>query len=250
VIATNMFMPAILKLPNWEAQVQLTREWIRGETVIPEIAHLWPEGPVAPLKVLGPSEVRRGEEVFLRVLVENRKVGHNFITGPLDFMRAWVHLVVTDKHGNTVAEWGNIDPTTRSICDVPGEIHEIGNSRQEGTLVLEGLPLDERGDALVKHELWQKAGGKGQRVIFPRYSDNQIYRFTVPPTASGPLTVKASLNFRRYRQQFLDLVVPTMEEESGVYQPSVTQASDEKRISVSERTSIDNPGDTREAKGR
>lgn len=235
-IATNMFMPAVLKLPHWKEQVRLTEEWMRGETVIEEIAHLWPGGPVAPVKIVGPDEVQAGEEVNLRAITMNRKAGHNFTTGPLDFMRAWVHLRVTDAGGNKLAEWGAIDPVTRSITDVPGQVHQMANSRKEGTLVLEGQPLDSEGTPLVKHELWKKAGGKGQRVIFPGYSDNQIYRFRVPESVSGPLTVKADLNFRRYRQEFLDLVVPTMEEESGVYQPTVTQSSDEKRIAVVRKT--------------
>ncbi len=232
MIATNFLMPAVLKLPHWQRQVQLTEEWIRGETVIPEIAHLWLPGPVASVQIIGPEEVQAGAMVSLRVLVTNRKVGHNFTTGPLDFMRAWVHLKVTDAAGKPVAEWGSIDPSTRRICDLPGQPHMVGNSREVGTLVLEGQPLDGQGHPLVKHELWDKAGGKGQRVIFPRYSDAQTYRFDVPSWVRGPLTVKADLNFRRYRQEFLDLVVPTMEDQSGVYQPTVIHDSDEKPILV------------------
>lgn len=237
-IGTNMFMPAVLKLPHWQEQVRLTREWIRGETVLPEIAHLWPEGPVATIKILGPPAAREGETVLLRVVVENKKAGHNFITGPLDFTRAWVHLVVTDATGKRLAEWGGIDPVTRSITDVPGKIHQIGNSRQEGTMVLEAMPLDEKGNPLIRHELWKKAGGEGLRVIFPRYSDNHIYRFKIPSGAKGPLSVRAELNFRRYRQEFLDLVVPDMERESGVYQPTETHSTDEKQITLNSATRV------------
>ena len=231
-IATNLFMPAVLKLEHWEEQVRLTEEWIRGETVIPEIAHLWPAGPNTPLKILCPTEVNPGQAVDIQVVIENKKVGHNFITGPLDFIRAWVHLTVTDAEGEILFERGNIDLQTRSISDSPGEPHKIGNSRREGTLVFEGMPLDAEGNPLVRHELWKKAGGKGQRLIFPRYSDKQVYQFNVPPKARGPLTVRADLNFRRYRQEFLDLVVPTMEKDSGVYQPIVTKVSDEKHLIV------------------
>ena len=236
MIATNMFMPEILKLPHWEEQVRLTKEWMRGETVISEIEHLWPKGPVASIKVLSPENAQNGEKVTVRVLVENRKVGHNFTTGPLDFMRAWVNLVVSDVGGETIAEWGNIDSTSRSICDSSKSIHKIGNSRKEGTLVLEGLPLDEIGQPLNEHQLWRKAGGKGQRIIFPRYSDSQSYRFAVPLGEKGPLTVKASLNFRRYRQEFLKLVVPNMERDTGVNQPTVTKTSDEKLIQVTPKS--------------
>lgn len=69
------------------------------------------------------------------------------------------------------------------------------------------------------------AGGKGKRVIFPVHSDSQEFRFQVPPGARGPLVVTAEFNFRRYRQEFLDLVVPDLERESGVLQPTVRQSS-------------------------
>jgi hypothetical protein len=46
------------------------------------------------------------------------------------------------------------------------------------------------------------------------------------------LTATADLNFRRYRQEFLELVVPQMEKESGVYQPTVAQSSDRVTIDV------------------
>ena len=232
MIGTNMFMPAVMKLPHWQQHVRLTEEWIRGETVIEEIKNVWPTGPVAPVEIVAPREAHAGQQLTLRTVVMNRKAGHYFTTGPLDFTRAWVHLRVHDANGNKIAEWGAIDPVTRAITDLPGQLHQIGNSRKEGTLVLEGQPMDGEGNSLVRHELWNKAGGKGVRVIFPNYSDNQAYQFKVPASAAGELTVKADLNFRRYRQEFLDLVVPTMEKESRVYQPTVAQSSDEKRILV------------------
>lgn len=231
-IATNMFMPKVMKLPNWEQHVKLTEEWIRGDTIIEEIDHIWPRGPVASVSIAGPKQVQPGETVHLRAMVANNKAGHNFTTGPLDFTRAWVHMKVTDAGGKTIAEWGAIDPKTRAITDVAGQRHRIANSRKEGTLVLESEPLDANGQPLVRHELWNKAGGKGKRVIFPTYSDNQSYTFTLPESATGPLSVTADLNFRRYRQEFLDLVVPDMERTSGVYQPTASQSSDAITIDV------------------
>lgn len=224
-VATNLFMPDVLKLPHRDEQHRLTTAWIKGETVIPEIAHLWPAGPVAAVELVAPANAQPGATVELTAVVKNRKSGHNFITGPLDFLRSWIHLTVLDASGTIVAEWGGIDPATREILDEPGRIHTAGRPRDAGTLVLEGLPVDEAGKPLVKHELWRKAGGTGNRVIFPGYADKQVYRFTVPSEARGPLTVKADLNFRRYRQEFLNLVVPEMERESGVFQPTITKHS-------------------------
>jgi hypothetical protein len=237
-IATNLFMPAVLKLPHWEKHVRLTEEWIRGETIIPEISDRWPDGPVASVKIHAPKQANRREEIRVRVVVTNRKAGHNFTTGPLDFVRAWVHLRVVDARGVSLAEWGGIDPETRAITDSPGKVHEIGNPRDSGTMVFEAQPLDEAGNPLIKHELWKKAGGKGRRVIFPRYSDNQTYRFTVPSSAEGPVTLHADLNFRRYRQEFLDNTVPEMERDSGVYQTTVTHDTDIVEISLSDEVTM------------
>lgn len=222
MIATNLFMPELLKLPHWQEQRRLTEEWIKGQTVIPEIAHLWPPGPVASLELLAPATARSGQPLELQAVVKNRKAGHQYTTGPLDFIRSWIHLQVKDGAGTVIAEWGGIDPVTRDIFDEPGVLHTAGRPRDAGTLVLEGVPLDSDGQPIVRHDLWRKAGGNGLRVIFPGHADKQVYRVTVPAGARGALTVTADLNFRRYRQEFLNLVVPTMERDAGVYQPTVT----------------------------
>ena len=231
-IATNFFIPKLMKLTHWQTHVQLTEEWMRGETVIPEIAHLWPSGPVASLRIIAPKQANRGAEVGLRVVTTNRKAGHNFITGPLDFVRAWVHLRVIDAEDGVVAEWGAIDPKTRRITDTGDTTHAPGNSRREGTMVLEATPLDAEGNELVRHELWKKAGGKGERVIFPQYADTHAFSFTIPIDAAGPLRIEANLDFRRYRQEFLDLVLPGVEDAAGVRQPTVTQTSASKIIEL------------------
>lgn len=232
-IATNVLMPMVLKLPYWERQVDLTKQWIRGETVLPEIDHLWPRGPVASVRVLAPEWAERGADAKVRVVVRNEKAGHAFTTGPLDFMQAWVHLTVEDARGTVVASWGAIDPETRHIVHGTGERHRIGNARDQGTLVLEGMPLDAEGRPLEKHQLWNKAGGLGVRQVYAGYSDTQVYQFRVPPDAESPLTVRADLDFRRYRQDFLDLAVPRMERDSGVIQPKVTQDSHRAQIRLS-----------------
>jgi hypothetical protein len=241
-IATNNFMPAVLELPHWQEQVELTNEWVRGETALPEIAEVFPSGPVASLDLLVPATARPGEEVAVRAVVTNRKAGHNFITGPLDFIRSWIHLRAVDAGGRVLAEWGAVDPESRRILDDEGREHRIGNRRDEGAFVLEALPIDERGEILKKHELWKKAGGHGKRVIFPTYSDSHVFRLRIPDDAHGPVRLEADLNYRRYRQEFLDLVVPDLERESGVRQPTVTQASAVASIAVGEETAAARAG--------
>ncbi len=141
-IATNFLVPKVMQLPHWEEQVALTKEWIRGETVIPEIAHLWPEGPVAKVTMAAPDNAAAGETVEIKVFVKNSKVGHNLTTRPLDFTRAWIHLTVEDADGTVFGEWGSINPETRWIEDRPGVPHVAGNSVKDGTMMLEAIPLN------------------------------------------------------------------------------------------------------------
>ncbi|MCB1041618.1 MAG: hypothetical protein KDC35_01680 [Acidobacteria bacterium] len=230
-IATNSFMPMLLKLPHFEQQVSLTHAWMRGETVIPEIAHRWPEGPVVGLEILTPESADPKTPVSFTVVVSNRKAGHNLTTGPLDFVRTWLHVQAFDAgSGALIGEWGAVDPETRAITDTLGVIHQAGNPRNQGTLVLEGVPLDEHGEPLREHQLWRKAGGSGQRVIYPGHTDRQTYALLAP--GEGNISVHVDLNFRRYRQEFLDLVLPGLEEDFGVVQPVVTQNSAEAIIPI------------------
>ncbi len=223
-VAANVFVPQLMDLPGWEKHVALTKEFLRGETIIPEIDHIYPRGPVAVLRLEAPETVTAGDEIEIRAVLTNRKAGHNYTTGPLDFLRAWIHLVVKDESGKIIAEWGAIDPKSRRIMGRPGEFHDVGNSRKEGTMMLGSLPVDDKGNTLRQHQLWRKSGGKGKRSIFPNYSDAQVYGLKIPTGSHGKLRIEAELNYRRYRQEFLDLRLPNMEKERGVFQPTVKQS--------------------------
>lgn len=234
-VAANVFMPELMKLPGWEKHVALTKEFLRGETVIPEIAHVYPKGPVALLRIESPKLAAAGDEIEIRAVLTNRKAGHNYTTGPLDFLRSWIHLVVKDETGLVIAEWGAIDPKTRRIQGSPGQFHDVGNSRKEGTMILGSLPVDDKGEVLRKHQLWRKSGGQGKRSIFPNYSDAQVYGLKIPEGTTGKLKIEAILNYRRYRQEFLDLRLPNMERENGVYQPTVQQSEAKAEIQLTDK---------------
>ncbi|HJO04353.1 MAG TPA: multiheme c-type cytochrome, partial [Acidobacteriota bacterium] len=91
-IGANQYHPALLDLPGAAEQVRLTEEWLRGETTIPEIEHKWSQGPAVPLMIDAPATALRGEAVNLRVIALNNKAGHDFPTGPLDIIQAWIEV--------------------------------------------------------------------------------------------------------------------------------------------------------------
>ncbi|NIU20110.1 MAG: cytochrome c family protein, partial [Actinobacteria bacterium] len=66
-------------------------------------------GPAVPLELIVPETARPGDTVRVQAVITNNKVGHDFPTGPLDIIQAWVEIVVTDQDGNVVFESGRRD---------------------------------------------------------------------------------------------------------------------------------------------
>ena len=64
---------------------------------------------VVPIEIDAPREVVAGHPVPIRVHIVNNKAGHDFPTGPLDIIQAWVEIEVTDDAGEVVFHSGTVD---------------------------------------------------------------------------------------------------------------------------------------------
>jgi len=169
-LAANQFMPLALGLDGAEEQAELTEKWLRGEIEIPEIEHKWQPGPAVPIELLVPEVVSPGDDVNLQVAITNNKVGHDFPTGPLDIIQAWVELRVTDQDGNVVYESGGRDD--RHFID-------------PGSFIFKAEPVDQYGNLIDRHNLWEMVGVRYRRSLFPGYSDVAEFSFTTPTLLSG-----------------------------------------------------------------
>ena len=215
-IAANQFMPQLLKLPGWEEQVQLTEKWLRGELPIPEIAHKWRQGPAVAVELLVPDKAQPGELVELKAVITSNKVGHDFPTGPLDIIQAWIELIVTDGTGREVFSTGKVD---RDGFIAPG------------SFIFKAEPVDQYGNLIDRHNLWEMVGVRHRRALFPGFSDTadftfvcpevvavrqpggrqspteqKSYEFTVPEEARQKLNVVARLNYRKIDQFLLNFI--------------------------------------------
>ena len=191
--AANQWMPEVIHSPDARAQEERAIEWLQGKKYIPEIADVWPQGPVLPIRIVAPQTARPGEQVDFRAVVSNNKAGHSFPTGPLDLIRAWVEVKVADQSGHVVFH--------------SGELMENGHL-EPGTFVLKAEGVNAEGQEIVRHDLWHYVGAKWKRAIFPGYSDMYEYKFTVPRNAEGPLTITARLRYRKANQYFMDFAFP------------------------------------------
>ncbi|MGM0507497.1 MAG: multiheme c-type cytochrome, partial [Bacteroidota bacterium] len=152
----NQFVPELLDLPNAKRHVELVNEWLRGEFEIPEIADKWERGPAVPITIIAPDTVESGTRLRMDVLINNRKAGHEFPTGPLDMIQSWIEIRATDQNGKVLFESGTLD-----------ENHFI----QPGSFVFKAEPVDQYGNLVDRHNLWEMVGVRYSRALFPGKSD-------------------------------------------------------------------------------
>ncbi len=212
-LAANQLMPALLKLPGWEEQTRLTELWLKGEFEIPEIADKWAKGPAVTLELTGPEQVQPGEDVRVKVVITSNKVGHDFPTGPLDIIQAWVELEAKDDAGNVVFATGRVDEE--------GFI-------EPGSFIFKAEPVDRYGNLIDRHNLWEMVGVRHRRALFPGFSDIADFSFACPqlhldpdspprfepeksyqlqaPSRVGAIHVNAKLQYRKIDQYLLTFV--------------------------------------------
>jgi hypothetical protein len=227
-LAANSFVPAFLHLDGADKQVELTTAWLQGRIEIPEIRNKWAEGPVVKVRLEAPSIAAPGAKIPVRVVMTSNKVGHDYPTGPLDMIQSWVELRVQDSMGHTVFAFGR--PDTRNFL-------------KPGTFLFKAEPVDQYGNLIDRHNLWEMVGVRYRRSLFPGYSDVVEYsvmcpsgdprvpaskepssrEFLLPAVAAGgKLHIEAILHYRKIDQFLLNYV---MGEKSGLTAPVVDIAS-------------------------
>ena len=224
-IAANSLVPALLELPGWEEQVRLTDEWLRGDFPIPEIAEKWADGPVVEMALEVPEAATPGERLPIRLVLTANKVGHDFPTGPLDIIQSWVELRVFDPSGAEIYSSGTVDER---------------NFIEPGSFLFKAEPVDQFGNLIDRHNLWEMVGVRYRRALFPGYSDTVEYlvdcpttvapadeveaareawrvrEFEVPAVGEGEYTIEARLLYRKVDQFLINYMLG---EDSGLTAP-------------------------------
>jgi hypothetical protein len=215
-LGANQFIPAALDLPGASEHVRLTERWLRGEISVPEIADKWRSGPAVPIELVAPETATPGRSVTLQVVVTNNKVGHDFPTGPLDIIQAWVELTVIDQAGRVVYQTGQRDST---------------NFIAPGSFMFKAEPVDQYGNLIDRHNLWEMVGVRYRRSVFPGFSDQEQFTFSLPPTArpATKLHATARLMYRKVDQYLLNFLFG---KESGMTARATAISEDHQIIRV------------------
>jgi hypothetical protein len=185
--------------------------WLRGEYEIPEIAAKWSQGPAVALELMHPEEADPAGPITVRAVITSIKVGHEFPTGPLDIIQSWVELTATAPDGHILYASGHRD-----------DRHFI----RPGAFMFKAEPVDQYGNLIDRHNLWEMVGVRYRRSLFPGFSDtaeytfrcdgaigeaaparrDQSFRFDVPAASAPEVKVVARLLYRKVDQYLLNFM--------------------------------------------
>ncbi|HET9793297.1 MAG TPA: multiheme c-type cytochrome [Thermoanaerobaculia bacterium] len=207
-LGANQYMPALLKLPGGERQVELVDRWLHGSYPVPEIASKWAAGPAVSLALDVPSHADAGRPLRVRAIITSNKVGHDYPTGPLDLIQSWIEIDVRDASGAVVFTSGR--PDAKKM--IP-----------PGSFLFKAEPVDRYGNLIDRHNLWEMVGVRYRRSLFPGYSDVAEYTFTCPSSGGTPapvrdlvvpdppvgaVSIEAILHYRKLDQFLVDFLFP------------------------------------------
>jgi hypothetical protein len=128
-----------------------------------------------------------GETADINVVISNVGVGHNFPAGTIDINEVWVAFSVVDATGKSIYRNGDI----------------LDSDHVDPTAYFYGSkPVDRFGQHVWKHDLFNRVGMSFKRVIKAGESDIVNYTFNLPAWAESPMTITATLRYRKLNARY------------------------------------------------
>ncbi|MDE0960198.1 MAG: multiheme c-type cytochrome [Planctomycetota bacterium] len=144
------------------------------------------EAPIGPtIPVLQP-----GETVVLETVLRTLRMGHRFTEGTADSNQVWIQVEV-QYDGEIIAGSGSMDPL--------GSVDRWSHFINAFVLDREGRRISRRNVEDIFVPLYN-------HQIPPGAADTLHYLLHVPEDASGELTVKVKALYRKFDQQFLEII--------------------------------------------
>jgi Flp pilus assembly protein TadD len=143
---------------------------------------------IAPL---GSQEfaIAAGDVLTVSVVIQNKGIGHTLVPEQRDFYECWVEFEAKDAAGRTLMHSGGLLPD--------GALDPSAHSFTNRLINVRGTLND-------LHQVWDTRVVAYNNTIASGRSQIVRYRFKVPEDATGPITLTARVNYRRFNQHFMD----------------------------------------------
>jgi len=139
-----------------------------------------------------PVALYRNHSKKIRLLVSNQGVGHDFPGGTIDLNEAWIEFKVFDGH--------------QKLIMASGELQDNGYVDPTAVIYKE-IPIDRHGKAVWRHDLFNMVGRSYINVIPAGSTDIVEYELNIPDWATSPVSISATLKFRKLNQKYFNWVI-------------------------------------------
>ncbi len=181
---------------------------------------------VAPLGLTS-FALAAGETLVADVVIQNTGIGHTHVPEQRDFYESWVNFTVKDGSGKMIAESGFLEPS--------GELDPSAHSFTSRLINVKGELND-------LHQIWHNRVLAYNNTIQSGRSQLVRYRFRLPKSITGTVSLTATVKYRRFNQHFIDYA---MDQKNGQHYPMpvVDMASETKTFNIGENIPVP-PGAT------
>lgn len=146
--------------------------------------------PIAPLGGKA-FKIAPGDVLTVYVVIQNKGIGHTLVPEQRDFYECWVEFEAKDAAGHTLMHSGGLLPDG----SLDPSAHSFTNRL-----------INDRGTLNDLHQVWKTRVVAYNNTIASGRSQIVRYRFKVPGDATGPISITAKVNYRRFNQHFIDFV--------------------------------------------
>jgi len=164
-----------------------------------------------------PFNLKPNEVVQALVVIQNKNIGHSLIPEVRDLYEAWVEFTARDAAGNVFYHSGFLKPD--------GSLDERAHS-------FTNRPVNTDGGFVDNHMVWTIHSVAYDNSIQAGRSTLVRYEFRIPADIKGPITLTAKVNYRHFRQSYMNNVLG---KDHPAY-PVVELASRSRRLNIGENS--------------
>lgn len=146
---------------------------------------------IAPLGSV-PFRIAPLDTLQVYVVIQSKAIGHSLIPEVRDLMQAWVSFTATDAAGHILYQSGFLRPD--------GTLDPAAHS-------FTNRPVNSEGTFVDNHRVWTIHSVAYDNTIQSGRSALVRYQFHLPPNVLGPITIKAAVQYRHFRQTYLNNVL-------------------------------------------
>jgi tetratricopeptide (TPR) repeat protein len=189
--AANTLIPQIYK---YSEQNEAVVKFLRDQVINVDIFAVEPETPQdgqpAVIAPLGKSAFHliAGQRVLVDVVLQNKGAAHSLVPEQRDMYEMYVDFTVKDAAGKVLYENGALQPDN----ELDPEAHSFTNRL-----------INAQGGINALHQVWDNRVVAYNNTIQSGRSQLLRYAFTMPK-AGGPVTVTATVRYRRFDQHFVN----------------------------------------------